>query len=79
MEPDRWLSSANGLHLVEGDEGLALIVEHGDEIMLAGMVVDLTAAGGRAAVRDVLLPRGSSLSLPRVSEVSPPFGLAHRD
>jgi hypothetical protein len=45
--------------VVEGDEGLALTVEHGDEIVLAEMIPDLEAALARAdVVRDALLAIG---------------------
>jgi hypothetical protein len=44
---------------VEGDEGLAVTVEHGDDIILAEMVRDLDAAVRRAEeVRGVLLAAG---------------------
>ena len=46
-------------YLVEGDEGLALTVECGGDIVLAEMVADLDVAIRRAnVVRDTLLAAG---------------------
>ena len=46
-------------HAVAGDEGFAIIVERGNELLLAEMVADLDAATARAdVVRRALLSAG---------------------